>query len=79
MMYMADKYDNLWTKLGKFNPRGNKVFKGIWRATRVGIVAGVMFFVKSVLPEFEINPMYITLIATAVEKLLRELFPQVDF
>ena len=73
------EYENLWTKLHLGKLRGNKLFKSIWRAARVGIVTSIMFFVKSILPEFELNPMYIPLIATAVEKVLRELFPMVDF
>lgn len=74
------KFDNFWTKLGLSKLRGNKVFKGVWRAVRVGIVAGVFFFVKSVLPELEIVPdFYLPLIAAGVEKIIRELFPGVDF
>ena len=74
------EYDNLWTKLHLGGVRGNKVFKGLWRAARVGVVTAALFFVQKVLPGLDIVPVqYVPLIATGVEKLLRELFPSVDF
>ena len=74
------EFNNIWTKLHLGKLRGNKIFKGVWRASRVGVVTGVFFFVKSVLPGLEIIPdVYLPFIGTAVEKLLREMFPGVDF
>lgn len=74
------KYQNIWTKLHLGPVRGNKLFKGVWRAARVGIVTAVLFFVQKVLPGLDLIPVqFVPVIATGIEKLLRELFPAVDF
>ena len=77
-----DKYDNLWTMLGLGKVRGNKLFKGIWRAARVGGVTALLFFVTKVLPGFNLPPEYVPLVgvvAAAVEKWAREFLGVLDF
>jgi hypothetical protein len=70
----TEKYDNLWTKLGLGGIRGNPLFRAVWRAVKVGIVSGVLFFLNNyanLLPSTMLP--LIPIIATALEKASRTL------
>ena len=76
------KYDNLWTKLGLGNVRGNKLFKGLWRGARVFVVGGILGLINHsafVLAGFGIPNEYIAIIAPIVEKWLREMSDKLAF
>jgi len=80
---MAEKkveYHNIWTKLHLGGVRGSKLFKGVWRALRVGGLTALLFFVQKVLPGLDFLPSeFIPIIAVAVEKWVREYLTALDF
>ena len=79
---MKEKFDNLWTKYGLGEVRGNWFFKGLWRATRVGVVGALLYMGDNsvlLMEGFGLSQAWITMFAPMVEKWLRELVPKTKF
>lgn len=69
-----EKYDNIWTKLGLGKLRGNKIFKGLWRTTRVAIVGAGLAVINQmafILTGFGVPIEYIPLVSVFIEKMIR--------
>jgi len=73
------EYDNVWTKLGLGSLRGNKVFKAVWRALRVGAIYACLELLR-LLPGLNVVPQSAVLaLSPMIEKALREFLPTIDF
>jgi len=77
-----EKFDNIWSRNNLEWLRGNRIFKGLWRAARIGVIGGLLMMADNsvlILEGFGLSQAWIGLIAPFIEKELREFVPTTAF